>query len=354
MKIDYWRSAHGNFGDDLNEWLWREMAPGIWDTGDGIRFIGIGTVLDRALETDQFTVIFGSGAGYAAPPRTLKDVRKCKVYGVRGPLSARAVDVAPDLALTDPAILVAALPRFRNLAKQGVIFIPHWKSVGIGTRPAICRDAGIEYVDPRQDSELVIRRIASATLVLAESMHAAIVADALRVPWISVTTTPEFLAFKWADWAASLGMTISTCLLRPSSVQEALRNRLLMPSQHRGIYAPPQSEDQGEDGRWIDFSDLEELRRRSDETFQRHRQQWRSTYTRYSDAFIKRVLKRTPQISGPLRQRALEQMRRLSRMPGQLSDEQRHQERLDATLARLRLLQDDYQQGRLFAQARAG
>ena len=346
MKIDYWRSAHGNFGDDLNEWLWREMLPGVWDASDGIRFIGIGTVLDRGLETDQFTVIFGSGAGYAAPPRTLKDARKCKVYGVRGPLSARAVNLAPDLALTDPAILIAALPRFQNLARRGVIFVPHWKSVGIGTWPAICREVGTEYVDPRQDSELVIRRIGSATLVLAESMHAAIVADALRVPWISVTTTPEFLAFKWADWAASLGMTISTCVLPPSSLQEALRNSMLKLSQHRGIYTPPQGEG------WIDFSDMEELRRRSDETFYRHTQQWRTTYTRYSDAFIKRVLKRTPQISGSMRIKALEQMRKLSRMPGQLSDEARHRERLEETLVRLRLLQEDYRQGRLSAQAR--
>lgn len=345
MKIDYWRSAHGNFGDDLNEWLWREMLPGIWDAGDGIRFIGIGTVLNRGLESDQFTVIFGSGAGYAAPPRTLKDARKCKVYGVRGPLSARAVNLEPYLALTDPAILIAALPRFQNLARQGVAFVPHWKSVGIGTWPAICRELGIDYVDPQQDSELVIRRIGSANLVLAESMHAAIVADALRVPWISVTTTPEFLAFKWADWAASLGMTISTCPLKPSSLQEAMRNTLLRYSQHRGIYAPPKA-----DG-WIDFSDLEELRRRSDETFHRHTQQWRSTYTRYSDAFIKRVLKRMPQISLGLQKHALDQMRKLSRMPGQLSGEARHRERLEETLVRLRVLQEDYRQGRLSARA---
>jgi len=176
-------------------------------------------------------------------------------------------------------------------------------------------------------------------------MHAAIVADALRVPWISVTTTPEFLAFKWADWAASLGMTISTCLLRPSSLQEALRNRMLQLSQHRGIYAQPQGEG------WIDFSDMDELRRRSDQTFHRHAQQWRSTYTRYSDAFIKRILKRTPQISGSMRNKALEQMRKLSRLPGQLSDPEQHRERLEETLVRLRLLQEDYRQGRLSAQA---
>jgi hypothetical protein len=122
---------------------------------------------------------------------------------------------------------------------------------------------------------------------------------------------------------------------------------LLRPSQHRGILVAGSWDEP-----WIDFSDLEELRRRSAQTFQRHTQQWRTTYTRYSDAFIKRLLKRPPQV--PLRQGALEQMRQLSLMPGQLSDELRHRERLEATLARLRLLRDDYQQGRLFAQARPG
>jgi hypothetical protein len=260
------------------------------------------------------------------------------------------VGVTPELALTDPAILVATLPRFRNPTKGGVIFVPHWKSVGVGIWPAICSKADVTYVDPRQDSEQVIRRIGSASLVLAESMHAAIVADALRVPWISVTTTPEFLAFKWADWAASLGMTISTCLLRPSSLQEAMRNAMLQYSQHRGIYARPG----GEGGAWIDFSDLEELRHRSDQTFHRHGQRWRSTYTRYSDAFIKRVLRRTPQISLTFQERALEQMRKLSKTTGQLSSDDRHKERLDATLARLDLLRDDYKTGKLQAQAEAG
>jgi hypothetical protein len=349
MKIDYWRSAHGNFGDDLNEWLWREMLPGVWDANDGIRFVGIGTVLDRALETSQFTVIFGSGAGYAAPPRTLEDRRKCKVYGVRGPLSARAVHIAPELALTDPAILVAALPRFQNMARQGIVFVPHWKSVGIGNWPTVCDEAGVGYVDPRQDSELVIGKIASSALVLAESMHAAIIADALRVPWISVTTTPEFLAFKWADWAASLGMTVSTYVLRPSSLQESIRNQLLKLSQHRGIFVPMTSGDR--DAVKIDFGDFEDLRRRSDETFHRHTQGWRTYYTRAVDAFIKRVLKRMPQIYGLLHEKALGQMRKLSEMPGQLSEETRHRERLDATLAQLQVLRDDYQQGRLAALA---
>jgi succinoglycan biosynthesis protein ExoV len=61
----------------------------------------------------------------------------------------------------------------------------------------------------------VIRRIAAAPLVIAESMHAAIIADAFRVPWIPVRFSPHFHAEKWLDWAASLDMTLAIPPLVP-------------------------------------------------------------------------------------------------------------------------------------------
>ena len=43
MKLHYFRSPHGNFGDDLNAWLWPELMPDVWDDGrDGITFVGAG------------------------------------------------------------------------------------------------------------------------------------------------------------------------------------------------------------------------------------------------------------------------------------------------------------------------
>ena len=37
-------------------------------------------------------------------------------------------------------------------------------------------------------------------------MHGAIVADALRVPWIPVATNSTILSFKWQDWCSSIGV----------------------------------------------------------------------------------------------------------------------------------------------------
>ena len=44
--------------------------------------------------------------------------------------------------------------------------------------------------------------------MLAESLHAAIIADAFRVPWIPVRIGHKFLAGKWTDWAAGIGVTL--------------------------------------------------------------------------------------------------------------------------------------------------
>ena len=46
MKLHYFRSRHGNFGDDLNGWIWPELLPGLWDEGeDGVTFVGISTTV---------------------------------------------------------------------------------------------------------------------------------------------------------------------------------------------------------------------------------------------------------------------------------------------------------------------
>ena len=234
MKVHLATRVRGNFGDELNRWLWSRFLADVWSkVEDDVLFVGIGTVLDRNLPPARITIVFGTGTGYTpVPPDMWTHSARWRIYGVRGPLTARALNLDKRAAMTDPAILLATLPDFRGLDRQGVVFIPHWKSVGYGDWQGICKTLGIEFVDPCQDSKLVVRRIATAKKVIAESMHAAIIADAFRVPWIPVALSREISPFKWVDWALSLDVAYRPVCLPPSNGIERLRNAMLTWTVH--------------------------------------------------------------------------------------------------------------------------
>jgi succinoglycan biosynthesis protein ExoV len=206
MKLWYFRGEGGatNFGDELNPYLWRRLLPGMFDEDDGTQFVGIGTLLNDRLPSARRTVVFGSGVGYYGPPQP-DDT--WKIYCVRGPLSARALGLAPELAITDPAALLArsesADGRPMNRSARG--FMPHWQS-NPSEWERVCRDAGIEFIDPRWAPARVLDAIRRCDVLLAEAMHGAVVADALRIPWIPVRTRERIHTFKWDDWCASLGL----------------------------------------------------------------------------------------------------------------------------------------------------
>jgi succinoglycan biosynthesis protein ExoV len=58
-------------------------------------------------------------------------------------------------------------------------------------------------------------------------MHAAIVADTLRVPWLAVASSPQVSTFKWLDWTGSMGLPYEPASLRASSTEMQLRNAML-------------------------------------------------------------------------------------------------------------------------------
>lgn len=223
MQPFYWESAHGNFGDDLNLWLWDFLLPGFRDIHPEILLVGVGTVLNEALlPAGVKKLVVGSGFGYGAAP-DLSDPAEWDVRCVRGPLTAQKLGLGDSLGIVDPAVMVAEMPEFQNLPRNGgAIFVPHWESTVGGVWPLVCQAAGLGYVDPCGEARSVIRAIAQAKLVVAESMHAAILADAFRVPWVAVTTSQSINSFKWRDWAASLGVEYRPRQIPISSRAEAI------------------------------------------------------------------------------------------------------------------------------------
>lgn len=205
MQLHYYRDLLGNFGDDLNPVLWRRFLPGVIDGVPGTVLIGIGTLLGGEFPDGTRKVVMGAGTGYGPPPRldATWDVRF-----VRGPMTAAALGLPPDRAIADPAILVGDLlppapaPAVRTTGP--VLFIPHHVSARFMQWRRVCRLAGLEYADPTGPPLRVARQIQSARLVLTEAMHGAIIADALRVPWIGVAIYPHINRFKWQDWLAAM------------------------------------------------------------------------------------------------------------------------------------------------------
>ena len=88
--------------------------------------------------------------------------------------------------------------------------MPHWGSAANGEWSQACRLAGIYYIDPCASIEQVLEDIISSALVITESMHGAIVSDALRIPWIPIEPILTEHRMKWFDWASALGFTINT------------------------------------------------------------------------------------------------------------------------------------------------
>lgn len=211
MRVHYYDS-YPNFGDQLNKYLWAPyFQPWLTQPStDDITLLGVGTVLGEADYGPGRLLVCGAGFGYRAETAALR-CERAHVCFVRGPLSARVLGLGASYAVTDPAALV---PRqFAPAPKTGrVLWVPHWETAANPLWRKACALADIDYADPRRDVPRVLAQISGARLVLAESLHAAICADAYRVPWLPVLTSPRINAFKWFDWLGSL--ELQTCFER--------------------------------------------------------------------------------------------------------------------------------------------
>lgn len=203
MRLYYYRDPVGNVGDDLNLWLWPELLPDIFDYDDGRLFLGIGTLINHRVPSCPPKVVFGAGVGYGRPPAL---DATWTVHALRGPLSASALGVDASLGISDPGLLIRRLRWPDETKRHRISFIPHHTSAKRGDWETGCRLAGVHYIDPRWSVPRVVRDIKRSEVVVSEAMHGAILADALRVPWVAARFHEGVDTFKWCDWCASVGV----------------------------------------------------------------------------------------------------------------------------------------------------
>ncbi|MDW3176728.1 MAG: hypothetical protein R8J94_04990 [Acidimicrobiia bacterium] len=189
-----------------------------------VDFLGIGTTLGMLVPREgptRTTIVFSSGLGgkttraYGQPP----EVNSLFEFScVRGPLTAAALGLPKETAVTDGALLLREILDSVDERNEDVpIFVPHMSTVLAGGRwEEVGAAADIQIVNPcTTDVESVVRSIQTAPLVLAEAMHAAIVADTFGVPWVPIVTNSTINEFKWMDWCQSMGVEYLATRLPP-------------------------------------------------------------------------------------------------------------------------------------------
>ncbi|PSB20032.1 succinoglycan biosynthesis ketolase [filamentous cyanobacterium CCP2] len=218
MKLYYYNGKEksfqvGNFGDDLNPWIWNQLIPNAFDNDESTLFVGIGTLLNEHLPKNSQKIVFGSGVGYGKTP-TIDET--WKVYFVRGQLSAKALGLEAEKGLTDPAILVRQYYATSGAKRYKRSYMPHFSEVianGYAWKE-LCESLNIHYIDPTAPLQQVLQEIEESEVLFSEAMHGAIVADALRTPWVAVKSKKDILDFKWNDWLSNLEIAYQPFFIR--------------------------------------------------------------------------------------------------------------------------------------------
>lgn len=242
MKAYYYQTPGGNVGDDLNALLWQRLLPDFEQLTTAQWLVGIGSTLDQRLNALRGSkIVMGTGLRPAA--RRLVLVGDVRFAAVRGKLSMRELGLGPDVALCDPGFLVGHVwPRHaRSHAGHGhapartrVGLVPHIYSERWSNIAAAAADAGLEVISPRLPVEQFLERLGHCSRVYCESLHAAIFADALRIPWARVRISSHYYEgdgvseFKWRDAFSIVDLPVESAT---RAVLIPIRNRLVRPAQ---------------------------------------------------------------------------------------------------------------------------
>lgn len=212
MRLYYFKDREGNFGDDLNPWLWQQLFADFFNADDEALFVGVGTLLNHRIPAAPAVTVFGSGHGYGQLPNVNSN---WKFYAVRGPLTAKTLGLPAELAITNPASLSAQFHTTAVVKQHNISFMPHCESARLGDWARVCQLAGIHYIDPRKPFLQVFDAIRQSEVLLTEAMHGAILADSFRVPWVPVKAYPHISEYKWQDWLMSVKVEAHFSQLAP-------------------------------------------------------------------------------------------------------------------------------------------
>jgi|SRR5271166_6853900 len=221
----YWWHEVPNFGDAIAPYLLERFADvkAKWDTISRARIASVGSILEHVPPLWDGIIL---GSGKLFPDTRIHNLRCATVLAVRGPLSAKAVNVKKDFALGDPGILADELVGLQDKVYDlGVL--PHWQDdtkLVQRYKRLMPKGTTILAIDPKEDPLTVLRKIGSCRRIVTSSLHGMIVADAFGMAR-KVEICPRMMKdggdFKFRDYCASIHMAFKNGVM-----QEAPRPRV--------------------------------------------------------------------------------------------------------------------------------
>jgi len=91
---------------------------------------------------------------------------------------------------------------------MGNVIIPHHRSKDFADSRVLTKYLGFYLCSPTRPLNEIISTISNAKVVYTESLHGAILADSLGVPWVSFVNLKHINIFKWHDWCSTLNIDL--------------------------------------------------------------------------------------------------------------------------------------------------
>lgn len=202
----YLRWGGNNFGDNLNDIIFPKInifnrinfEKKNFNSLPNNLYLGLGTLLTK--KTPSSLIVLGSGSDGISKPKYALDYKF-----VRGKLTIDFLGLSESTPVGDTAYFLKEFIQSHALTdkKFKIGIIPHWNT-------QINKNFDCNIISPNQETENFIKEVSQCEFILAESMHGAICADILRIPFAPIIIEKKnFCKFKWLDWASSLDISLS-------------------------------------------------------------------------------------------------------------------------------------------------
>ncbi|CAM8393858.1 Polysaccharide pyruvyl transferase [Candidatus Methylopumilus planktonicus] len=211
MEVIHFKVKGGNFGDNLNDYIWQLLLPNIQELPSNEAILGIGTLQNKRISPNIKRIhVFGSGALNSNASDWLKK-NNFEFHFVRGPLTAKQWGCSEKSLIDGAALILHTNLKNIPLKKSKKIgYIPHHTSDQQADFNTISNHANMEYISTRGfEIEKFISQVKSCDFIITEALHGAIIADLFRKPWLPVSSGYHIYSFKWDDWCKSIDLNYS-------------------------------------------------------------------------------------------------------------------------------------------------